>query len=63
MNSRLLGIQVSTYIGTPKDPVSLTIGLDTFPDGTVYPARISLDAKAKKVIVNVENSGYRTVGG
>src|SRR3972149_4628029 len=26
-NSRLLGIQVSTYIGTPKDPVSLTIGL------------------------------------
>ena len=60
-NSRLLGIQVSTYIGTPKDPVSLTIGLATFPDGTVYPARISLDAKAKKVIVNVENSGYRKV--
>ena len=60
-NSRLLGVQVSTYLGTPKDPVSLTIGLATFPDGTVYPARVSLDAKAKKVIVNVENSGYRKV--
>lgn len=60
-NSRLLSIQVSTYIGTPKDPVSLTISLGTFPDGTVYPERISLDAKAKKVIVNRENSGYRKV--
>ena len=62
VNGRLLGIEVSTYIGTPKDPVSLTIGLATFPDGTVYPARVSLDAKAKKVIVNVETSGYRKVG-
>lgn len=61
-NGHLLGIQVSTYIGTPKDPVSLTLGLAAFPDGTIYPARVTLDAKAKKVIVDVENSGYRKLG-
>ncbi len=58
-NQRLLGLQVATYIGTPKDPVSLTITLSTFPDGTIYPAKVTLVAKAKKVTVTLENSGFR----
>jgi hypothetical protein len=57
----LLGIQVSTYVDTPKDPVGLTLTLATFPDGTSYPARINLDVKAKQIVVTVENSGYRKV--
>jgi len=61
-NSHILGMQVSTYIGTPKDPVGMTLGLSTFPDGTIYPAKVTLDATAKKVHVEVQNSGFRKVG-
>ncbi len=61
-SSRVLGIAVSTYIGTPKDPVNMTLSLETFPDGTIYPAKVTLDAAAKKTHVEVQNSGFRKVG-
>lgn len=62
-NNRILGAQISTYIGTLEDSVSLTVGFATFADGaTIYPDQITLDAKAKQVKVTTENSGYRKAG-
>jgi hypothetical protein len=54
-------MRVSTYLGTPKDPVSMTLGLETFPDGTIYPAQVTLDATEKKTHVEVMNSGFHKV--
>jgi hypothetical protein len=55
----LLSIGVSTLLGEDNDPVTLGVGLGTFPNGTIYTAKTILDAKAKEIQVTVENSGYR----
>jgi hypothetical protein len=60
--NRLLGLTVQTYLETPEDPVGLEVSFATLTDGTGYPARIVLEAKAKKMDVTVENSGYRRTG-
>jgi hypothetical protein len=51
-------MQVATYRHA-EGSVALVLSLATFPDGTSYPARIALDAKAKQIVVTVENPGYR----
>jgi hypothetical protein len=33
--------------------------MDQLNDGTTYPSNVTLDAKAKKLKVTVQNSGYR----
>jgi hypothetical protein len=58
----LLGLAVSSYMGSPEEPVGLDVRMASLPDGTGYPARIVLDVKAQKLSVTVENSGYRKVG-
>ena len=58
-SDRLLGIRISTQLGSPEDPVGLEVRFANLADGTGYPANIALDAKAKSVKVNVQNSGYR----
>ena len=55
----LLGLSVSTYLGTPKDAVTLTVGFGTLPDGVNYPAQTVLEMKAKNLIITIQNSGYR----
>jgi hypothetical protein len=60
--SRLLGLTVSSYLGSPDDPVGLDVQMGSLQDGTGYPARITLDAQAQKLSVTIENSGYRKVG-
>jgi len=57
--NRLLGINVSSYLDSPADPVLLDVGMGVLPDGTIYTAKTVLDAKAKGLTVTVENSGYR----
>ena len=57
--NRLLGANVSSYLDSPEDPVTLKATMSVLPDGTIYTARTVLDAKAQDLTVTVENSGYR----
>jgi len=58
--SQLLGVRVSSYLDTPEDPVSLNATFATFTDGkTSYAKQVMLDAPAKQLQVEVQNSGYR----
>ena len=59
--NRLLGLRVSTFLGSPQDPVSLDVRFATLNDGTGYPGEVQLDAGAKQVKVAVQNTGYRKV--
>ena len=58
-NNRPLGLKVSTYLDNPKDAVTLEVRMGQLNDGTTYPSDITLDAKAKKLQVTVNNSGYQ----
>jgi hypothetical protein len=59
VNNRPLSLQVATYLDDPKDAVALDVRMGQLNDGTTYPSDITLDAKAKKLKVNVQNNGYR----
>ena len=58
-HARLLGANVSTYLGTPKDAVTLIVSFGKLPNGTNYPAQIVLEMPAKNLRVNIQNAGYR----
>jgi hypothetical protein len=57
--NRVLGLNVATYLDDAKDAVTLNVRFLSLQDGTGYPANEVLDAKAKNLLVNVTNSGYR----
>lgn len=57
----LVGLSVNTYLDTPDDAVTLTVGFGALPDGASYNQQITLDAKAKNITVVVQNSGHRPV--
>ena len=59
VNNRPLGIKVATYLDDAKDVVLLEVRMGQLNDGTTYASDITLDAKAKKLAVHVQNSGYR----
>jgi len=61
--NRLLGMHVSSYLETPKDPVQLDVTMGLLPDGTIYTAVTKLAAPAKDITVTIENSGHRRTGG
>jgi hypothetical protein len=56
---RIGGVTVATYTDAAKNAVALKVTFDAFPDGTVYPAQISLDVKEEKLNVAIQNSGYK----
>jgi hypothetical protein len=59
-SSQLLGVRVSSYLDSPEDPVTLNVTFATFTDGkTSYAKDVVLDAPAKNMQVEVQNSGYR----
>jgi hypothetical protein len=60
--NRLLGVKISTFLGTPDDPVGLEVDFGSLVDGTSYPAKIMLDAQAKGMTVAVQSSGHRKTG-
>lgn len=57
--NRPLGVGVSSYLDSRDDPVGLTVTMSNLPDGTIYVQRSQLEAKAKGLVVVVENAGYR----
>jgi hypothetical protein len=59
VGNRPLGITVSTYLDDPKEAVLLSARMGQLGDGTTYVSNITLDAAAKKLRVNVQNSGHR----
>jgi hypothetical protein len=55
----LLGLGVNTYLDKPSEPVTLAVKMTTLPDGALYAAETTLDAKAKDITVVIQNSGYK----
>lgn len=60
-SNRLLAMAVTSYLDTTADAVALNVSMGVLPDGTIFAGRTQLDAKAKGLIVTVENSGHRRV--
>ena len=59
--NRLLGLNVSSYVEKPDEPVTLAVQMATLPDGALYAAKTTLDAQAKNIQVVISNSGHRPV--
>jgi hypothetical protein len=59
--SRLTGLGVNTYLDKPDEPVTLAVQMNALPDGALYAAQTTLDAKAKNITVVIQNSGHRPV--
>ncbi len=59
--NRLLGLGVNTYLEKPDDAVTLAVRMNTLPDGALYAAQTTFDAKAKNIRVVIENAGHKPV--
>jgi len=59
--NRLTGLGVNSYIDKPDEPVTLAVQMNALPDGAIYAAQTTLDAKAKNITVVIQNSGHRPV--
>lgn len=55
----LFGMNVSTYMGTPSNPVTMVAQMGALMDGANYPARTDLSVPSSKIEVEVVNTGYR----
>jgi hypothetical protein len=53
------GVKVATFTDKAKNAVGLKVTFGAFPDGTVFPAQIDLEVKEEKLIVTIQNSGYK----
>ena len=58
VNSRLLGLNVASYLTNAKDAVTLDVTMNTLADAALYPSSITLDGQAESVRVNIQNSGH-----
>jgi len=61
-SNQIAGLQVSSYLDSKKDAVTLDVKFAKLDDGTGYPAQSVLDVKSKEVNVTVQNSGYKKKG-
>jgi hypothetical protein len=59
--NRLLTLGVNTWLDKPDETVTLAVQMSALPDGALYAARTTLDAKAKNITVVIQNSGHRPV--
>jgi hypothetical protein len=59
--NRLLGLGVNSYLDKPDEPVTLAVQMNSLPDGALYAAQTTLDAKAKNIRVVITNSGHKPV--
>jgi hypothetical protein len=60
-NNRPVAGNVATHFDSAKDTVTVAAKFATLPDGTVYVSEAVLQAKKKKLTVNVQNSGHKKV--
>lgn len=59
--NRPLAATVASYLDSDKAAVTLSVTFGTLNNGASYAAQTVLNAQAKNLTVNVENSGYRPV--
>jgi hypothetical protein len=57
--NRLVGLAVKTYLDKPDEPITLAVEMKALPDGALYAAQTTLDAKAKNIRVVVQNAGHK----
>lgn len=58
---KLLGLGVNSYLNKKDDAVTLDVKMNSLPDGALYAAQTTLNAKAKNITVVIQNTGYRPV--
>ena len=58
-NNVIAGVGVSTYLDSAADTVTVYASMGQLADGTIYTSNIALNAPAKNITVNVQNTGYR----
>jgi hypothetical protein len=51
-------VNVNTYLGDPKDAITLAVRFATLPDGTNYAAQTVLNAPSKEIQVTTTNDNY-----
>jgi hypothetical protein len=61
-SNRPLEAKVSSYLNSKEDAVTLDVRFSTLDNNATYAAASVLDAKAKNLRVDVQNSGYRRAG-
>jgi hypothetical protein len=61
-NNVIAGVGVSSYLNSAADAVTLDASMGQLADGTIYTSNIVLNAPAKNITVNVQNTGYRKTG-
>lgn len=61
-SNRPLEAKVSSHLDSKADAVTLDVKFATLDNNATYTATTVLNAKAKNLTVNVQNSGYRRTG-
>ncbi len=51
-------VNVNTYVGDPKDAITLAVQFASLPDGTNYAAQTVLNAPSKEIQVTTTNANY-----
>lgn len=59
---KIIGLNISTYMGQEKDAVTLQVQMGSLPDGTNYEQQTVLNATAKQLVVTTTNSNYQKLG-
>ncbi len=52
-------VDVSSYLETPADAVTLNVQMQSLPDGTDYPGQVALAVPSSNVEVRIANSNYQ----
>jgi hypothetical protein len=58
-SNRPVSVQVSTYLNTKSDAVTLDVRFNTLDNNATYASTVNLTAPTKDLKVTVENTGYR----
>ena len=59
VSNSIVDVNISSYLESEKDKITLSVVFNQLGDGTSYTGKTTLTAPAKGVVVVVENSGYR----
>jgi hypothetical protein len=59
VTNKLLGMNVTSYMGDPSNPVNMAAQMGTLMDGATYNARTELMIPSSNLEVDITNTGYR----
>ena len=54
-------ISVASYMDAPSSPVTLDVAMQSLPDGTHYPATVTMKLPASQIEVRIANTNYQKV--